>query len=121
MAAAQATHRNYTAAYRAPPASLVHQEDPIKTHHIPKISHSSFDFEQEYRHASDPVSFTAEEQSRYFAPIDNEAIQKHNEELLQQEFEMLCLQADEEVLDGQPEDASIPDWTAEFHALGRSF
>ncbi|KAE9385751.1 hypothetical protein BT96DRAFT_1006762 [Gymnopus androsaceus JB14] len=96
-AAAEARQRNYNEAYNAPAGSL--------------------ELDREYIHASEGLSFTAEEQSQLFAPIDNNAIQKHNEDLLRQEFELLCLQANE-VLDGQPEDASVPELAAEFMALG---
>ncbi|KAK7472846.1 hypothetical protein VKT23_000953 [Stygiomarasmius scandens] len=47
-----------------------------------------------------------------------ELVQQQNVELLQQEFEMLRLQTHEQQLEGQVEDASIPDLADEFRVMG---
>ncbi|KAJ3792663.1 hypothetical protein GGU11DRAFT_749747 [Lentinula aff. detonsa] len=115
--AAEETRKRYDEAYCAPAASLNHCIDPPVMTPIPTISSGLSHADREYLHAS-LINFTPEEQAHYFAPVDQSAVQKHNEEVLQQEFDLLSLYAHEEMLDESPEDATVPDWAAEFQSLG---
>lgn len=119
QAAAAATHQNYNKAYQSPAAALIHHMNPEVSQHIPSISAGSSEVEREYIR-TESLSFTSEEQAHYFAPIDNETIQQHNENILREEFELLRLEANEQALDGLAEDASFPELADELRELGKS-
>lgn len=118
-AIAEATQRNYDVAYNSPAAVLVHGTDSEAARHAAQISTGPSHLEKEYLRTTEMHIFNSEEQAEYFPPIDIETTQKHNEELLRQECELLRLQANEDLMDGQAEDASIPELAAEFMSLGR--
>ncbi|KAK7463484.1 hypothetical protein VKT23_006832 [Stygiomarasmius scandens] len=113
------TTENYNRAYETPAIQLSQSVPPVTVSNFPSITSTS-EVDEQFLHLSEPgFTFSDNEREMLFPALHDTAfLQQQNEAALKREFEQLKMQALEEELEGQAEDASVPSLVHEIRALG---